>query len=94
MVTAPFLYPCLELWEGNQHVYCQLLSVERILVRVEEVSDDDGTIHDHPTGKSYWFCHQCVHQWVYREKRGKGREGRREGKEGGEREERREGRGV
>lgn len=56
-------------WEGFvvtwlQHALCQGLSVEGVCGRVEQVAQDDGSIHDVPRWQNHRVSHQCVHQRV------------------------------
>ena len=46
--TPPFLYPFLELWKWHQHLHSQLLTVERVLIGVEKVANDDRAVHHDP----------------------------------------------
>lgn len=45
-VLLPSLNALLEVVDGGQHVLRERLAVERIGRRVEQVAQDDGTVHD------------------------------------------------
>ena len=60
----PVLYFGLQLRNRLQHVHREMLTVERVLAGVEQVSNDDGTVHDHSTGQADGIGHQCVHYRV------------------------------
>ena len=61
LVFPPLVYPSLQFMVWNEHGHTQGLAVEGVLVGVEEVSNDDLTIDDHPTRKPHRFRHQSVH---------------------------------
>lgn len=48
-----------------QHALCEWLSVEGVSRGVEQVAQDDGTVHDVPRGQYHRVSHQCVHQRIY-----------------------------
>lgn len=47
-----------------QHALRERLSVKRVGGRIEQVAQDDGSVHDVSGGQHHGVCHECVHQRV------------------------------
>lgn len=47
-----------------QHALRQRLSIEGVRGGVQQVSQDDGAVHDGAGGQPHWVSHQGVHQRV------------------------------
>lgn len=67
-LDLPCLDAVLKFGGWYEHVDCQILPVEWVLVGVEEVTNNDRSVDDYSTGQLNRVGHQCVHQWICREK--------------------------
>lgn len=66
-----FLLPTQSLVENHcggftwfQHALCERLPVEGVSGGVEQMPQDDGSVHDVPRGQNHGVGHECVHQRV------------------------------
>ena len=60
----PCLDAALEFGGRYKHVDSQVLPVKGVLVGVEKVTDNDGSVDYHTTGQLDWVSHQRVHQRI------------------------------